>query len=44
MIDRFRSILFVFQGYLAVALIIVDGGEKAIVRLAMNFRVRVLLN
>ena len=41
-IGRFRSILFVsvFQGSLAVAIIMIDGSEKP---RALNFRVRMLL-
>ena len=45
MIGKIRSILFVsvFEGSLAVAIIMIDGSENPIVSWALNFRVRMLL-
>ncbi len=43
-IGRLRSILFVFHGPLAVAIIMIDGSEKnAIVSCILNFRVCISL-
>ena len=45
MIGGFRSVLFesVFEGSLAVAIIVTDSSEKRNLQLGLNFRVRILL-